>query len=112
LPVAVVALVLEAHRNAVFPEGPQFLSPGIVQLAFSLLAQKLHDLGAAGGELIAVAPQRILGIRQREPFGIAGVPGIFGRLTLLRRGLHVKRRARGSCGHVQTFPTGRAMPIC
>ena len=50
-----------AHGDAVFPEAPQLLAQGIVQLACPLLVQKLHDLGAASDELIAVAPHRIYG---------------------------------------------------
>jgi hypothetical protein len=58
---------------------------------------KLNDLGTASDELIAVAPNRIFGICQCDRDGIAGVPGILGRLNLLQRGLQFERRERWFC---------------
>src|SRR6185312_2979833 len=59
LAFAVVGLVLVAHRDPVVPERPHFLAQGVVQLAVPLAAEEADDLGAAGDELVPVAPHRI-----------------------------------------------------
>jgi ureidoacrylate peracid hydrolase len=83
----VVAFVLEAHGDVVAVEGPQFLPQRVVEFAFPLGRQELHDGVAPGDERVAVTPHRVLGIGQRDLLGVAGVPRVLGGLDLLARGL-------------------------
>ena len=43
LPLSVMALVLEPDRDPVFPEGPQVLAQGIVELAVPLADEEVDD---------------------------------------------------------------------
>src|SRR5215470_14605392 len=102
----VVPFILEAHGDAVGGEGPQLLPQAIVELLGPFAPQELLDRGAAGEELAAVAPLRILGVGERDALGIAAVPGILGGLDLGLRAvsgegrLDVRRRA----GHGPVTP--------
>src|SRR4029077_854799 len=83
----VVALVLEAHRDPVLVEVPQALAEHVVQFALPFAGQKGDDLLTADDVLIAVSPVRVHGVGQADLFGVAGVPGVFGGLDLLLRGV-------------------------
>src|SRR5262249_25460587 len=47
-------------------------------------------------ELLAVAPRGVGRVGERDPFGVASVPGVLGGLHLLPRGLLGERRDRGA----------------
>ena len=104
-----MALVLEAHRDPVAVERPEVLAQRVVELALPLAREELDDLGAAVDELVAVAPQRVLGVGARDPLRVAGVPGVLGRLDLLAGGLLGERRERGS--HQPIVTAASAAPI-
>src|SRR5436190_6445419 len=59
LAIDVAALVLEPRGDPVALEGPQVLAERVLQLAGPLLLQERGDLGAAGEEPVAVAPDRV-----------------------------------------------------
>src|SRR6185437_7924091 len=99
LALAVVGLVLVAHRDPVVPERPHFLAQGVVQLAVPLAAEEADDLGAAGDELMPVAPHRVLGVRTRDPLRVAGVPRVLAGLHLLPGGVLGERRQRRPWRH-------------
>src|SRR5258708_4083428 len=88
-PVArvVAPLVLKAHRDPVVVERPQLLDQAVLDLARPLSPQKGDDLGAALEELRAVAPAAVLGVRARDPLGVARIPGGLGHPDLLYGGL-------------------------
>src|SRR3954447_8249174 len=52
----VAALVLEAHGDPVAGERPQVLAQRVVALARPFAGEEVDDRGAAGEELVAVAP--------------------------------------------------------
>ncbi len=95
LPVGVVRLVLEADGDAVAAEGPEVLAQGVLVFARPLGGEEFDDLGAAGDEGVAVAPDRVLGVGEGDLVGITGVPGVLGRLDLLDRGLAGEGREGG-----------------
>src|SRR3989442_1731192 len=96
----VVKLILEAHRDAVAREGPEFLLQAVIQLAIPFAAQKLDDLRAAVQELGTVAPMRVLGVGERDALGVAAVPGVLGGLDFLARGFFGEWRQWWSWVHV------------
>src|SRR5579859_2491215 len=100
VPVArvVMPLVLEAHRNAVLMEGPELLDEVVIELARPLSLEKLDDRSAALKELRAITPAAVRRVSERDPFGVACVPGILGSPHLLlsaREREGRKRRTRG-----------------
>src|SRR3954447_3132173 len=95
LSIHIPALVFEPDRDAVFRKAPEVLLQPAVQLAPPLASQKVPDRVAAFEELVAVAPLRVLSIRQRHPLRVAGVPGVLGRLYFLPRALLVEWGHRG-----------------
>src|SRR5262249_38073438 len=102
--VAVVTLVLKAHRDAVGVEAPEVLPQRVVELALPLRRQERDDLVAPCDEDIAVAPDGVDRVCLRDPLRVARVPGVFGGLHLLRRGLARERGQRWSCvGHDDPF---------
>src|SRR5262249_59311240 len=70
LPGGIVALVLEAHGDAVALEAPQVLAQRVVELAGPLGPQELHDLRSTGDEQVPVAPHRVLGIGEGDPLRV------------------------------------------
>src|ERR1700722_13387470 len=96
LPGVVVPLVLKPHRDAVAVERPEILDQAILMLPRPFAGEKRHDRGAAFEEFGAIAPAAVLGIGQRDAFGIAQVPGIFGHPGLLGGGFSGERRKRGT----------------
>src|SRR5690606_789076 len=97
-PVAgvVVPLVGEAHRDAVLAESPDFLDQAIIELLAPFPDQKLHDFVAAAQEFRPVAPDAGGAVGGGDPLRVARVPGVFGSTDLLRGGLGVERRKRGT----------------
>src|SRR5215212_2107701 len=95
LSMNVPALVLEPDRDAVLRKTPEVLLQPIVPLPGPLASQKVPDGLPALEELVAVAPLGVLGVGEGDLVGIAGVPGVLGRLHLLPRGLLVERGNRG-----------------
>ncbi len=87
----VVKFIFEAHGNAVAGERPEFLLQAIVQFPFPFALQEFDDLGAAIYKLGTIAPFGVFGVGERDALGVASVPGIFGSLNLLARGLFGKR---------------------
>src|SRR4029434_6292377 len=85
------------HRNTIVPVGPQLLDEPVVELPIPFACQELDDLGPSLEDLAAVSPLAVDRIRQRDAFGIAGVPGILGGADLLDRGLLREWRKRGTC---------------
>ena len=77
----VEGLVLEADRDPVWPERPEILAQGVLELAFPLPLEKRLDLGAAGDELVAVAPDGVDRVRGSDPCRVTGVPGSLGGRT-------------------------------
>src|SRR4051812_2377257 len=96
----VAALVLEAHGDPVGGERPQVLAQRVVLLALPLAREERDDRLAAGEELVAVAPLRVLGVRGRDPLGLARVPRVLGGLDLLAGGLLGERRDGRSHGAI------------
>src|SRR5205807_2456021 len=74
----VVPLVGEAHRDPILAEGPDLLDEPVVELATPLAAQERLDLGASVQKLGPVSPYRVLGVGERDPLRVAGVPGVLG----------------------------------
>src|SRR5690348_11656982 len=99
LAVAVMALVLEAHRDPVVVKGPQALAQRILQLALPLLGEERDDVGPSGDEPIPVAPHRVLGVGAGHALWIPRVPGVLGGLHFLCRGLGGKGGQRWAVGH-------------
>src|ERR1022692_5182530 len=105
-----MALVLEAHGDAVSVEAPQFLAQRVVEFAVPFAAQEFHDPGPSRNELITVAPDRVLRVGECDALGIAGVPPVLRGLHLLARGLLGEgrerrgRAPRGSPGGERAFP--------
>src|SRR5215203_3204406 len=89
-PLRVVALVLEPDRDAVAREAPQVLLQAVVELPCPLAPQEVPDRLAPFEELLAVAPLGVLRVGKHYLLGVAGVPGILGRLDLLSRRLLVE----------------------
>jgi len=81
----IAPLVLEAHGNVVVREGPELLHQSVVVLLRPFACEKLFDGVPALEKLRAVAPLRVLGVRQRHHVRVPGVPGRF-------RGLHFRQR--------------------
>src|SRR5829696_563156 len=93
----VVAFVREPDRDTIARVCPQLLDEPVVELAIPFACQELDDLGPSLEDLAAVSPLAVDRIRQRNAFGIASVPGIFGAADLLDRGLLREWRKRGTC---------------
>src|ERR1019366_5700489 len=91
LTVAIVALVLKAHRDPAVGKRPQILTQRVVEFALPFPGQELGDHTATGEERVAVAPHGILAVGQRYPFGIPRIPSVLGGLDLLGRGCLAER---------------------
>src|SRR5206468_9702827 len=74
----VVALVGEAYGDAGSVEGPELFDEAVVEFAAPFSGEEFHDLFAAVDEFGAVAPLAVHRVSQRDFFGIARVPSIFG----------------------------------
>src|SRR6202011_858403 len=70
----VVPFVGKTHRDAVLAACPDFLDEPVVELAAPLAAQELLDGRAPVQKLGAVAPHRVLRVRERYTLRLAGVP--------------------------------------
>ena len=67
-------------------ERPQCLHQPVVELTRPLAGEEGPDLVAAGHELAAVPPDRVLGVGQGHAVRVAGVPGVLGRRTFRAAG--------------------------
>jgi hypothetical protein len=106
LVAVVVPLVLEADGDAVLAEVPQALAQRVVELLLPLGGEEVDNLGAAADEGVAVPPDRLFGVGQRDPVWISGVPGVFGGLDLHAGGRQVEgRERRARIGHRVSFRT-------
>src|SRR6185312_5027464 len=92
--VGVMPLVLKAHRDAVAIEGPDVLDQAIVQLGGPFALEESHDRRAAFNDFRAIAPAAVLGVGERDAFGIAGIPGVLRHAGFLGGGLFRERRER------------------
>lgn len=91
-PVRVAALVLEADADAVLVKRPQIFPEPVFLFTLPLARQEFPYRLAPGEEFVAVAPLGVLGVREGHLFRVAGVPGVFGGLDFLLRGLLGERR--------------------
>src|SRR5947207_5751797 len=91
LPGQDLTLGLEEHRDAVLVEAPELLAQAVGELLRPLAAQEVDDRVPALEELVAVAPGGVRGVRGGDPLGVAGVPGVLGRLHLRARRLLAER---------------------
>src|SRR5215471_8547073 len=84
-PVArvIMPLIREAHRNAGVMKGPELFDEAVVQLFGPCALETLDNSLAPYQELAAVPPRAVQGRGQRDPCGVAGVPGVFGQAHLL-----------------------------
>ena len=85
VPCVVVPLVSETDGDTVAGKGPERLGQPVVELTLPLAGEERPDLVAAGDELAAVPPGRVLCVGESYTGRIAGVPGVFGRTDLPRR---------------------------
>jgi hypothetical protein len=60
-------------------ERPEILDQAIVEFVRPFARQEGDDRRAACEELGAIAPAAVLGIGERDPFGIPGIPGVLRR---------------------------------
>jgi hypothetical protein len=81
--VVVVALVGEAHGDAVLADGPDFLDQPVVQLALPLARQECHDRFAALKERSAIAPAAVARLGKRDALRIGRVPRVLGHPRFL-----------------------------
>src|SRR5262245_11058396 len=92
LAAGIVPLILKAHGNAVVVKSPKVLDQAIVELFCPFAGEKgLYRL-TSSEKFRAVAPTAVLGIGERNAFGIARIPGIFRHARLLRGGLSCEWR--------------------
>src|SRR6266702_1413829 len=83
MPRVIMPLIREAHRDAGVMKGPELFDEAVVQLFGPFALEKLDNSLAPHQELAAVTPRAVHGIGQRNPCGVAGVPGVFGQAYLL-----------------------------
>src|SRR6516162_5495120 len=88
----VVPFVLEAHRDAIAVERPEILDQAIVELGRPFALEEGYDRGPTLEKFRSVAPAAVLGIGERDAFGVARIPGIFRHASLLGGGLPGKGR--------------------
>src|SRR3954463_1512259 len=83
-PVAAIVapLISEAHREAVFAEGPKLFDQAIVEFTIPLAGQEGLDRLAACDEFGAVPPPAVRRVCYCHPGGIATVPCILGQAGL------------------------------
>mmetsp|Transcript_38117 Transcript_38117/g.91353 ORF Transcript_38117/g.91353 Transcript_38117/m.91353 type:complete len:205 (+) Transcript_38117:165-779(+) len=94
LTVLRVVLVCKAHGDAVLCVRPVLLDESVVQLLSPLaLEERLHR-GAAGEDLVAVAPLGVLCVRGRHLRRVTAVPTILRCANLLDGLLQRERRQR------------------
>src|SRR5262249_34610161 len=98
LAARITPLILEPHRNPIVVESPEILDQAVVELLLPFAGEERLDRLAPREELRAVAPAAILGISERDAFGIARIPCVFRHARLLRCGLSGERRKRRT-GH-------------
>src|SRR6266702_8114323 len=92
---SVVALIGEADSDAIGVICPEFLDEAVVLFAVPLAVEEGDNLRAAIDEFGSIAPAAIDGVRQRNAFRIAGVPGVFSGADLGHRGFVGKGRDYG-----------------
>src|ERR1700752_5362088 len=92
LAAGIVPLILKAHGNAVVVKSPEILDQPIVELLCPFAGEKGLDRLASPEKFRAVAPAAVLGIGERNAFGIARIPGVFRHARLLRGGLSCEWR--------------------
>src|SRR5262249_42562992 len=90
----IVPLILEAHCDAIAVERPEVLDQAIVEFVRPFAREEGDDRRAALEELRAIAPAAVLGIGERDPLGIARVPGVLRHARLLRGGFPGEWRQR------------------
>src|SRR5437870_8199142 len=96
----VVPFVFETHGDAVVAERPQLFLQTIVQFLVPFATEELDDLSATVKELRSVAPFGVFRVSERDPFGIAAVPRVFGGLNFLAGGFLGEGRERWTRVHV------------
>src|SRR5271155_1398042 len=88
----VVPLILKTHRDAIAVERPEILDQAIILLLRPFAREKRDDRRPALKNLGAITPTAVLGIGERDAFGIARIPGILRHARLLRGSLAGERR--------------------
>src|SRR5882672_6487924 len=96
LPGIVMPLVLKPHRDTVAVERPEILDQAILMFPAPFAGEERNDRGAAFEKFGAIAPTAVLGIGQRDAFGIPGIPGVLGHPGLLGGGFFCEWRKRGT----------------
>jgi hypothetical protein len=96
-------LIREAHRDSDVMKGPELFDEAVVQFFSPFALKELHNGLAPHQELAAVPPRAVQGIGQRDPCGVAGVPGIFGQAYLLGRRCEGEGRQGRTARRVQRF---------
>src|SRR4030081_1485196 len=92
----VMPLVLKPHRDTVAVERPEILDQAILMFPAPFAGEERDVRGAAFEKFGAIAPTAVLGIGQRDAFGIPGIPGVLGHAGLLGGGLSREWRKRGT----------------
>jgi len=65
--------------------GPDFLDEPVVQFLLPFACQKRLDFGAAGDELVSVAPEAVRGVGQGDASRVTAVPSILRGTNFLDR---------------------------
>src|SRR5215471_10740979 len=94
MPAIVMPFIGEAHGDAVFAKGPDFLDEAVVEFAIPLARQERFDCLTALGEFRAVSPPAVDRVSEGDPGGISRIPCVFGHTRLLRGGFGGERRKR------------------
>src|SRR5712671_4277675 len=93
-PAIIVPLIGEAHGDAVFVKGPDFLDQPVIELAVPLARQEGSNGPAPLLKFRAVTPAAVDRVRERDARGIARIPRVLRHACLLRGGLGGKARQR------------------
>src|SRR3954452_18470976 len=106
----VVPFILETHGDTVVGDRPEFLDQAVIEFPGPFAPQELNDRRPALKKFGAIAPATVFAIGERDPFGIARVPGILGHPHLLHGRLDGERR-QGSPDHRLSFVISVALSV-
>ena len=97
-PVAAVVmpLVSEAYGNTIFGECPELIDQTVIQFACPLSLQEGDDRRTSNHKLASITAATIMGVAQRDLFGVASVPTVLGHPNLLDSGVEREGRKWGA----------------
>ena len=98
LAACIAPFVLKTHSDAVAVERPEVLDQTVVELLGPFAREEGDDGRAALKKFRAIAPAAVLGIGERDPLGVARIPGVLRHGRLLRGGFLRERWDRRT-GH-------------